>query len=953
MSVSSLLNRYRIPALLFSISLMAVLIWHGNQVFDPRVAPLDQSANGNSVELLTANFPRSLTQNVRKTVLDNGLTVLTKEVHRSPVVTVQVWYKLGSSHEEAGVNGIAHQLEHVMFRGTKKRPIQFGRLFTALGGEWNAFTGYDHTAYYETVERNKLSALLELEADRMQNARIDAADLETEKRVVISELQGYENNADYRLGSTILQKVFPNHVYGLPVGGTKADVAKFNIEQLRKYYRHFYRPDNAVLVIVGDFNQEKAMKVVQKTFGKIPKPSTPMLEKNIPQTLDSYQASPSPVVVRESGSTALAQAVYPIPDLNHPDIPALDVMNYILSEGQNSRLEKALVTSGLATEIKTYLSKLSAGGWYEILVKTSPSQDLSKIDSVLKTAIATLAEKPITPAEVQRARVKLTASLILNNRDITSQGIQLGSDETTTGDYRYTDKYLAGISSVTMADVQRVAKKYLHPEVRTIGFFQPTSTYQQAKAAIQPHHTSVANLSINHQSTPSKGIDVTELSKYLPPVDPSLASHQQTLPQGFSLPNGLQILLLPDSNTPTITLSGYIKAGREFDPEDKAGLAALVATNLMSGTQGKDSLAIANSLAIKGANLDFETYREGVQIQGSSLRDDVPVLIKTLADVIQNPTFPKKELSISRQKALSKLVQNAEDPAEVAIKTFVQSVYPKHHPLHNFPSSTSLKNISPEDARAFNAKHYRPESTTLVIAGDFQPEKVRSLIASEFGNWQVNTSPPKLNYPAVNIPEQIVQLNPVVSGKAQAITYMGNTGIKRRDKRFYPALVLNQILGGDTVSSRLGAEIRDRQGLTYGIYSSVHAGKNFGTFAIEMQTAPENARKAIASTRKLLDEIHRRGVTSKEIEVAKSTLISNYNVSLANPEELTNKILMNQVYGFQPEELRNFTNKIQAVNLKQVNQAARELLHPDKIIVVTAGPAIVADSSMGEEVSNK
>lgn len=196
------------------------------------------------------------------------------------------------------------------------------------------------------------------------------------------------------------------------------------------------------------------------------------------------------------------------------------------------------------------------------------------------------------------------------------------------------------------------------------------------------------------------------------------------------------------------------------------------------------------------------------------------------------------------------------------------------------------------------------------------------------------------------MPETVVRVNPVLAGKSQSITYMGYTGINRQDPRFYAASVLNQILGGDTLSSRLGEEIRDRQGLTYGIYSSFQAGKNFGVFWIEMQTSPEDTSKAIASTRQLLKQINQQGVSAAEVETAKRTLISNYNVSLANPEELTNKILMNQVYDLDEIELRSFTQQIQQVTLAEVNQAARELLHADKIVVVTAGPSVLADHSI-------
>jgi len=251
-----------------------------------------------------------------------------------------------------------------------------------------------------------------------------------------------------------------------------------------------------------------------------------------------------------------------------------------------------------------------------------------------------------------------------------------------------------------------------------------------------------------------------------------------------------------------------------------------------------------------------------------------------------------------------------------------------------------LQRLSRQDVIDFKTKLYRPDTTVLTLVGDFDPGVVRSLLEAEFGDWKAHGQPPKLKYPVVLMPKTVVRVNPVVPGKTEAITYMGNTGINRLDPRFYAAVVLNQILGGDTLSSRLGAEVRDRLGLTYGIYSDFLAGKNSGTFLIEMQTSPEDTKAAIASTRELLGQIHQQGVTVVEVETAKRTLLSKYTVSLANPEELAYRILMNEVYALSEEELRSFTEKIQAVTLAQVNQAARELLHPDKIVVVTAGPAV-------------
>ncbi|MBD2593347.1 insulinase family protein [Nostoc spongiaeforme FACHB-130] len=959
--------RYRWSFLFLSLWIITVFCL-SDQPADSKYTAKIKSENIQTQLIATHINNSTITANVRKTVLENGLTVLTKEVHTAPVVSVQMWYKVGSRHEAPGTNGIAHQLEHMMFKGTKNRPVQFARLFSALGSDSNAFTSYEQTAYYSTVEREKLKALLVLEADRMQNSLIEPEELAKEKRVVISELQGYENSSEYRLNRAVMQALFPNHAYGLPVGGNKADVEKFQVEQVREYYRKFYTPDNAVLVIVGDFQTSKTLETVKEIFGKLTRRQEAegrrqeaggksftqhsALSTKYSALPTSHSALSTPLILREQGAASMLQVVYPLPNLHHPDIPALEVMDYILTEGRNSRLYQALVESGLASEVTASVSSLQEAGWYELLVTADDHQDLKKIETVLNRAIANLIQKGVKSEELTRAKMQVEAGVILSNRDITSQAMQLANDEITAGDYRYTERYLAAVSQVTGADIVNVAKKYLQPETRVVGLFQPTEQNTTETGKKLNLNQTTENL-----STTAAPLAISEIDKYLPPLeettdivkkvshDTSQKNSTLALPEQFSLANGLKVLLLPDKSTPTVTLSGHIKAGKEFDAEYQAGLASLVADNLMSGTKSKNALTLAKALEDRGASLDFTAYREGVRIEGDGLTVDLPILIQTLADVVKNSTFPKKELELNRQQALTDLKQELDDPAEVAKRIFVQSLYPKQHPLHTFPTEKSLKKIKREDVIAFKAKYYRPDTTVLVIVGDFEPTQVRSLIEQEFGDWQVNGQPPTIQYPNVKLPDNVLRVNPVMPGKAQAITFMGNTGINRQDPRYYPALVLNQILGGDTLSSYLGAEVRDRQGLTYGIYSYLQAQKNAGTFWIEMQTSPEDSHKAIASTRKLIQEIHQQGVTANDVETAKNTLISNYKISLADPEELAHTMLMNQVRDMDITELNSFADKIKQVSLAQVNQAARELLHPDKIVVVTAGPAVIADKN--------
>jgi len=940
MRIFTYLRRHRLAIALFTFCLRGVLLLaDGVTLIPPAVADSQRS---------TATVPRSalsVTEDVRKTVLENGLTVLTKEVHTAPVVSVQVWYKVGSRNEAPGVNGIAHQLEHMLFKGTTNRPIQFGRLFSALGSDSNAFTSFDQTAYFGTVERNKMQALLELEADRMQNALINDEQFASEKRVVISELQGYENSPTYRLDRAVRRAAFPNSPYGLPVGGTKADVEKFTAAKVKDYYNRFYSPDNATLIVVGDFDTAPTLKAVKEVFGKVPDRVKEQGAGNREQGAGSRELATrpngEPIVLKEAGAAATLQVVYSLPDANHPDVPALDAMDYILTEGRSSRLYQALVESGLASAAGGGTANMMAGGWYELSATAAPGQQLDKIDTVQEQAIADLRTKGVTPAELNRAKAQLKATVILSNRDISSQATQLGYSQTTAGDYRYIDRYLAALDKVTVDDVKRVAKTYLATNKRTVGKFEPT------QIAGQTGGTAAATGQTAESFNLGSPVDPAEVAKYLPPVDVAATPQARRLPEEFTLSNGLQVLLLPDSSTPTVTLSGYIKAGSEFDPNQSGGLASMTADNLMNGTKSKNALQLAQALEDRGASLAFSANREGVEIGGYSLKTDLPVVLQTMADVVQNATFPDRELELSRQRALTKLKLDLDNPGRVAQRKFQQTIYPTNHPFHTFPTKESLQRIDRQAVAEFYQTHYRPDQTILTLLGDFEPKAVRSLLTQQLGNWQAAGKPPTLTYPSVSLPPKVEQFNPIMPGKTQSITFMGYRGIDRQDPRYYTSLVLNQILGGDTLSSRLGTEIRDRQGLTYGIYSGFQAGRHAGPFLIQMQTDPADAQKAIASTRKLLQQIQTQGVKPEEVQAAKRSLTSIYTVSLANPDELASTILMNAVFGLGKEELRAFPQKIQAVTLEKVNLVAKELLQPDRLAIVTAGPG--GDTAQGKK----
>jgi zinc protease len=881
----------------------------------------------------------SLTQGIRKTVLDNGLTVLTKEVHTAPVISAQVWYKVGSRNEKAQENGISHQLEHLLFKGTTARPVQFGRLFSALGSQFNAFTSYDQTAYYGTVQRDKLQALLTLEADRMVGSVINADHLTSEKRVVISELQGYENSPGYRLNRAVMRAAFPNRQYGLPVGGTKSDVQNFTVEQVANYYKTYYSPDNATLIVTGDFATEPTLKVIRETFGKIPKRIVKGEQRNITSPSSPVSSPQSnnkaPIVLKEPGSAALLQVVYPLPNLTHPDVPAIDVMDAVLTGGRSSRLYQTLVETGLASSVSASPAELIEPGWYEINVTAAPGQELSNIATVLQKSLTEIQQKPVTTNELNRAKTQLQASFILGNQDITSQATQLGYNQIVAGDYKFAEKYLSGVAKVSAADIQRAAKTYLNPGKRTVGFFEPTQPDGKPGASGGTGKTS-------ENFSPGKPVDPAELAKYLPPATSATASTKQVLPEQFTMKNGMQVLLLPDRSVPTINISGQIDAGTIFDNQAKAGVANLVASNLMNGTKTQNALTLAQTLDDRGASLGFSASREGVAIGGQGLSTNIPVLVKTLADVVQNATFPADQLELSRKRALLGLKAQLDDPRSLGRRVFQQAIYPENHPFHVFPTEASLKGITRDDLVSFYKQHYRPDNTTIALVGDFDANQVKTLLEQQFGTWQAQGKAPTANVVQVGLPQTTTRLNPVIPGKAEAVTYIGYNGIARKDPRFYAATVLNQVLGGDTLSSRLGTEVRDRQGLTYGIYSAFATGINPGPFLIQMQTAPNDAQRAITSAVALLKQLREQGITVAELNNAKRSLASSYPIDLANPSEVSSIILSNAVYGLSAAEIREFPKRIEAVTMPQVQQVIQELIQPDKLVIVTAGPGETA-----------
>jgi len=407
---------------------------------------------------------------VFETKLPNGLKVLIQEVRSAPVVSFMVWYKVGSRNEGAGVTGISHLLEHMMFKGTPRfGKGEIARVLQRNGASFNAGTSIDYTNYYEVLASDRLELAMEIESDRMQNALIPEEEHRLEMTVVRSELERNEDNPHRALYQEIMAQAFKAHPYHWPTIGWRSDVEAIVTDQIRAYYRNHYMPNNATAVVVGDVDQAHALELVEKHFGGIAEGTLPPPVV----TVEPRQEGERRFKIQRPGDTRYFMAAYPNPTLTHEDNYALDVTGMILGHGKTSRLYQSLVEGKLATDAEAQNETARDPFLFIVQATAGPGVTLLAVEEAAFAEVERLKREPPTKAEVDRARKQIQASFIYSKDSIRSLAQQLGYYE-TVGSYRYLDTYLEKVSAVTREDVSRVANAYLGEHTRVVGHYEPT-----------------------------------------------------------------------------------------------------------------------------------------------------------------------------------------------------------------------------------------------------------------------------------------------------------------------------------------------------------------------------------------------------------------------------------------------------------------------------------------------
>jgi zinc protease len=876
-------------------------------------------------------------EGITEYTLQNGLRVLLFPDPTKPTTTVNITYLVGSRHEGYGETGMAHLLEHLVFKGTPNHP-NITQELTERGAFPNGTTWYDRTNYFETFPASdaNLEWALGLEADRMVNSFIAKKDLESEYTVVRNEFESGENNAFRVTMQRTMATAFEWHNYGKTTIGARSDLENVPIERLQAFYRKYYQPDNAILVVAGKFEEPKALALIAQKFGVLPKPERSLATGNL--LFDTYTRDPDQdgereVTVRRVGDEQLVMALYKIPAGTHADFAPVEVLNRIITQTPGGRLHKALVQPGKAAGASGNAFQLKEPGMLLAMVNLQKEQSLAEARDILISELEGFAQKPVTDDEVAQAKTFLlkNVELTMNN----SQSVALNLSEwASMGDWRMMFIHRDRVEKTTTADVQRVATTYLKSDNRTVGRFIPTEKPERVTIPV------VADAELAELAKAYRGKSAVATGEAFDPSPENIDARtiRTKLPSGFQM-----ALLEKRTRGGTVSARVTLRFGNEQTLTNRSTAAQVMGAMLDKGTKNRTRQQIREEFDKLKAQVSFGGAGNNVVASITTTRENLMPTLALVAEVLKEPIFPESEFEELRRQQIAGIESQKSEPVSLALTTYQQRMnpYPKGHPLGTKSIDediAELKALTLAQVSGIYTELVGASYGDIAVVGDFDPSAVGAWATETFGNWRSPKPFARLERKFFDVPQFTVSIE--TPDKANAFFLAGQNLKIRDDQPDYAALTIgNFVLGGGFLNSRLATRIRQRDGISYGVGSGLGAQSldEVGVFQANAIYAPENVLRLESAFGEEMGRILNEGITAEELEAARTAWLQQ-RVQIRSADGQVAAMLSNQyITGRTMQYDAELEARVKALTLQDVNGAMKRHINLAKISSVKAG----------------
>jgi len=868
-------------------------------------------------------------EGIHEYALENGMRVLLFPDPSKQTTTVNITVLVGSAHEGYGETGMAHLLEHMLFQGTPRHE-DIPTEITAHGARANGTTWFDRTNYYETFAATdeNLEWALDLEADRLLNSHVSREDLDSEMTVVRNEFEVGENYPEQVLEERVYSTAFLWHNYGNTTIGARSDIEGVPIERLRAFYRTWYRPANAVLVVAGKFDPERTLELVREKFGALENPEAPLPPV---YTVEPAQDGTRSVTLRRVGDKQVVALGYHIPASAHPDHAALEVLAFLLADEPSGRLHQALVETQKATSVRANADRFRHPSLMYVEAQLREGGSAASVQEEMIRIVEGFAEEPATAEDVQRARTKLLRDWELAMRDSPRAAVRL-SEWASLGDWRMIFLNRDRLEQVSADDVRRVADAYFEESNRTVGLYVPTDAPSRVEIPAAPDPAELlAGYTGREAMAQGEAFDTA----------PKSVEARATRTQ---LPNGMKLVLLPKKTRgETVNVDLRLNVGDERTLRGRRQIARLTGSILMRGTTTKTRQQIQDEIDALKATMRVSASQTSVDASVEATRATLPDALRLLADVLRNPAFPESEFRQLRESSLQDEEEAKSDPRSRAVNAFYrhQSRWPQEDVRYTptpDEAIAGLNSIGIADLRKLHEELYGASSGEVAIVGDFDAGEAESLVAELFGDWKSPRPYSRLVSPCQEHPPLVETID--TPDKESVFLLAGVRMPVRDDHEEYPALVIgNFMTGGGFLSSRLAKRIREDEGLSYGVGSRFWADPQdedawFTGYAIY---APQNDAKVVAAFREELEKIVAEGFGEEELARAKEGWLQSREVSRGRDATLANTLREQSHLGRTMEWDANLESAIADVSNEEIVRAFRRFIDPEAVSIVRAG----------------